>query len=98
MLIQMVIGSAIMVVTAGVSALSLWGLEAFLRVSHGWVIRTPHGPRLVVVLSAVMLWTVALMTASVWIWALALWAPSRVAPQSVRRRCGLWFGAGLPWP
>ncbi|MBS8229144.1 ion channel [Vannielia litorea] len=74
MLIQLVIGSAIMVVTAGVSALSLWGLEAFLRVSHGWVIRPPHGPRLVVVLSAVMLWTVALMTASVWIWALALWA------------------------
>lgn len=73
MLIQLVLGSAIMMATAVFSALSLWGLEAFLHRVHGWVVAPPHGPKLVAVLSAVMLWTVLMMTVSVWIWAFALW-------------------------
>ncbi|MBY6151973.1 two pore domain potassium channel family protein [Vannielia litorea] len=74
MLIQLLLGSAIMAATTVVAALSLWGLEAFLARIHGWVIRPPQGPRLVAAVVAVMLWTLVVMTAAVWIWALALWA------------------------
>ncbi len=73
MLLQLVLGSAIMGATVVISALSLWGLEAFLSRAHDWVVVPPHGPKLVAVLTAVMLWTVLLMTVSVWIWAFALW-------------------------
>ncbi|GHF34738.1 ion channel [Seohaeicola zhoushanensis] len=74
MLIQLVLGSGLIGVTSLAAALSWWGLEIFLVKTHQWVVRRPHGPRLIAVISAVMLWTLLVMTASVWIWALALWA------------------------
>ncbi|QDC08952.1 two pore domain potassium channel family protein [Oceanicola sp. D3] len=73
MLIQLVLGSAIMGLTTVVAALSLWGLEVFLARIHAWVIRPPQGPRLVAAVSAVMLWTILVMSAAVWIWGLAFW-------------------------
>lgn len=73
MLIQLVIGSAIIIATTLVAALFWWGLEAFLNRIHHWLIRPAHGPKLTVVLSLAMLWTLLLITASVWIWAGALW-------------------------
>ena len=72
MLHQLAIGSALIVATSMVAALSWWALEEFLGRTHAWVVRQPHGPKLTIVLSLAMLWTVAMMTASVWIWALAL--------------------------
>ncbi len=74
MLIQIALGSAIIVITSLVSALSWWGLEVILHRTHAWVVRPPHGPKLTVVLSIAMLWTLMMMTASVSIWALALWS------------------------
>ena len=73
MLVQLLLGSALMVITALVAALSWWGLEVFLIRAHKWVARPPHGPKLIVVLSVAMVWTLLMMTASVWIWAVALW-------------------------
>jgi len=74
MLIQLVLGGAIMVATALVAAVALWWLELFLQRLRRWVTRPPQGPRFVVELVAVMLWTLLVMTVSVWIWALVLWA------------------------
>ncbi|SIN80456.1 ion channel [Vannielia litorea] len=73
MLGQLALGSAIMGATTVVAALSLWGLEAFLARIHRWVVRPPQGPRLVAAVTAVMIWTLVVMTVAVWIWALALW-------------------------
>jgi hypothetical protein len=72
MLFQITLGSGLIVLTAMVAALSWWALEVFLQRSHSWVVREPHGPKLSVVLCLAMLWTVAMMTAAVWIWAAAL--------------------------
>lgn len=72
MLIQLLLGSMLIVLTSLAAALAWWALEGFLVFSHGWVIRKPHGPRLIAVLSLAMLWTLAMTTASVWIWAVAL--------------------------
>lgn len=73
MLIQLVLGSALIVATALIAASSWWALEVFLIRTHVWIARPPHGPKLTVVLSVAMLWTVTMMTASVWMWSITLW-------------------------
>ena len=73
MLIQMALGSGIIGVTALAAALAWWALEIALTRTHPWVARPPHGPKLVAVLTLAMFWTIVMMTASVWIWALSFW-------------------------
>jgi hypothetical protein len=43
---------------------------AFVR-GHGWLMREPHRPKLVIVVAGVSLWVLAVVTASVWLWAFA---------------------------
>ena len=66
---QLILGTGLIVLTAVVAALSWWGFEAFLVRTHDWVVRAPHGPKLVMVLCIAMLWTVVMFTVAVWIWA-----------------------------
>ena len=73
MIIQLFVGSILIFATTLSAALSWWGLEVLLSRTHNWVTRAPHEPKLIVVLTMAMLWTVMLMTVSVWIWAIALW-------------------------
>lgn len=73
MLIQLVLGSAIIIATCVVAALSWWALEVCLMRARHWVARPPHGPKLTLILSVTMIWTLIMMTVSVWIWAVALW-------------------------
>jgi hypothetical protein len=71
---QLALGSLLIAITAVAAALSWWGLEAVLVRTHRWATRPPHGPKLTAILSLSMLWALLMMTASVWIWALAFWA------------------------
>lgn len=73
MLVQLLLGSTLIGITAFVAALSWWGLEVVLVRRRQWLMRPSHGLKLIVVLSLAMLWTIVMMTASVWIWATALW-------------------------
>lgn len=73
MLIQLLLGSSLIVATAVVAALSWWILEIFLIRTHNWFAHPPHGPKLMIALSMAMVWTLVMMTSSVWIWAMALW-------------------------
>ena len=73
MVMQLLLGSGLIALTALSAALSWWGLEIILNRTHAWVVRPPHGPKLTAVLSLAMIWTLLMMTASVWIWAVALW-------------------------
>ena len=74
MVVQLIIGSFLMGVTSVAAAMSWWGLEVVLMRTLKWVMRPPHGRKLVMVLSCTMIWALFLMTVSVWIWAIALWA------------------------
>ena len=74
MIIQFMIGGGLIVLSAMVAALCWWGLEVVLTRAHAWVGQEPHGPKLAVLLCLAMLWTAVMVTASVWIWALALYA------------------------
>lgn len=74
MFLQLFMGSILIVATAVFSAGSWLVLEMSLLRSQRWIVRPPHAPKLILVLSLVMLWTVFLMTVSTWLWALAFWA------------------------
>lgn len=73
MLVQLVLGSALICATALVAALSWWGLEVVLSRTREWATRPPHGLKLTAALALTMLWTLLMLTAAVWIWAIALW-------------------------
>lgn len=71
MFYQFLLGSVLIGLTALVAALLWWGLEVILARTQYWVMRPPHGPKLIAALTFAMLWTVLMLTASVWIWAFA---------------------------
>lgn len=72
MITQLVLGSILTLATIVIATLSWSTLEWILRVLHEWAIRPPHGPKLMVVLFLSLVWTLGMMTLSVWVWALAL--------------------------
>lgn len=71
---QLIIGSGLTLATILVSAVSWWVLEYLLIRLHGWSIKPPHGPKLIAVLSLSLIWTLGMMTISVWLWAVAFYA------------------------
>lgn len=73
MLTQLAIGSLLTLATIVVAAASWWALENVLARLHSWAVRPPHGPKLMVVLSLALVWTLGMMTISVWVWAVALY-------------------------
>ncbi|PJF10114.1 potassium channel family protein [Pseudorhodobacter sp. MZDSW-24AT] len=71
MLIQITLGTALLLASIAVAAVSALGLErAYDRLSP-WLLTEPHQPKLVALLCAVSLWVLFILTVSVWIWALA---------------------------
>ncbi|MDJ1008930.1 MAG: ion channel [Paracoccaceae bacterium] len=73
MVSQLGLGAALILATILIGAGVWLGLElAFLRL-HGWLMRPPHRPKLVAALVVALLGTLAMITVSVWLWALAFY-------------------------
>lgn len=72
MLLQIALGSGLLVLNVILMALAALVLEAAFRSAHPWLIAPPQRPKLVLMLVAVGLWVLAIITVGVWIWALAL--------------------------
>lgn len=69
MLIQIAVGTALLILNITLAALAALALEvAFVRL-HGWLLRAPHRPKLVLVVAGVSFWVLGVITAAVWIWA-----------------------------
>lgn len=73
MLFQLLLGSVLIGITALAAALAWWAHEVVVLRLHRWVSRPPHGPKLIFIVTLTMVWTLMIMTAAVWIWAVALW-------------------------
>lgn len=69
---QLLIGSALILGSIIIATFSWWALESILIRLHSWSARPPHGPKLVVILSLALFWTLFMMTVSVWVWAVSL--------------------------
>ena len=71
MLTQIALGTGVMLVSLMIGAASALMLEgAFVRF-HGWLIRPPHRPKMLLLVMLSSIWAVLTITAGVWVWALA---------------------------
>lgn len=68
MLLQLLFGSALTLGSVIIATIAWWALEAILVRLHSWAERPPHGPKLMVVLSMSLIFTLLMMTAAVWLW------------------------------
>ncbi|MBP9185393.1 MAG: two pore domain potassium channel family protein [Fuscovulum sp.] len=71
MFTQIATGSGLLTLNIIVAALAAFWLELAFRWLHPWLLRPPQRPRLLLLLIGVGLWVLAVITAGVWIWALA---------------------------
>ena len=71
MLLQLLIGSLLTLGSVVIATVAWWALEAILIRLRPWEVRPPHGPKLMVVLAMSLIWTLLMMTAAVWLWALS---------------------------
>lgn len=70
MLIQIAIGSALLVLSVMTAGISFWVLEWRLVRLRPWLTRPPHRPKLMLVLCSTAFWVLVQMTVAVWLWAL----------------------------
>jgi hypothetical protein len=69
MVIQIVIGSALMLASILIAGGSLWLAEVLIVRARPWLSREPHLPKLALVVCVSALWIIGLITAGVWLWA-----------------------------
>ncbi len=74
MLIQIAIGSGLLLASILIAAISAWAMEVMFLRGHDWLMREPHRPKLMVLISGVSLWILGIITAGVWLWAGALYS------------------------
>ena len=72
MFIQIAVGSGLLVVNITIAAVAAMVLEVIFLRFHPWLMREPHRPKLVLLIAFVSLWVLGVITAGVWVWALAL--------------------------
>lgn len=74
MLLQISVGSILLIVNITMAAIAAMLLEVAFVKTHHWLLREPHRLKLVVLVAAVSIWMLGVITASVWIWAGAYYA------------------------
>jgi hypothetical protein len=74
MLVQLAMGTGLLLVNITVMAVAAFALETAFARAHRWLIAPPQRPKLMLLLAGVSLWVLAVITTAVWIWALALFA------------------------
>lgn len=72
MLVQIALGTGLLLVNVTVMAMAALLLEVAFRRVHPWLIAPPLRPKLLLMLVCVGIWVLAVITAGVWIWAFAL--------------------------
>lgn len=74
MLLQIAIGSVLILATVLVSGITVPWMERLFVNARPWLHREPHGPKQMLVLCVALVWVLGLLTAATWIWAVAFWA------------------------
>ena len=73
MLIQIALGTVVLMVNILVAALAALVLEVAFRRWHPWRVSAPQRPKLLLMLVCVGIWVLGVVTVCVWVWAMALW-------------------------
>lgn len=72
MLIQIALGSGLLIVNILIMALAALALEVAFRRLHPWLVAAPQRPKLLLMLVGVGVWVLGVITLGVWTWAMAL--------------------------
>lgn len=73
MFLQIALGTCLLLISILIGALSALMMEVAFTYSHGWLMREPHRPKLVLLIAGVSLWVLGVITAGVWLWGLAFY-------------------------
>lgn len=71
MVLQIAVGAALLMTNILVAAVAAMLLEVMFQKTHNWMLREPHRPKLVLMIAGVSLWVLGVITAGVWVWAMA---------------------------
>lgn len=71
MLVQLLLGSALTVVSIVTATIVWWVTELLLSRLHTWSIRPPHGPRMMTILALALIGALVMLAVAIWIWAIA---------------------------
>ena len=71
MVLQILVGTVLMLISLGVAGLSFWVMEIVLARATPWFFREPHRPKMMLALFLAGVWSMWLVTACVWVWAIA---------------------------
>ena len=74
MVIQLALGTVLMLLSILIAGGSFWMMEVWLIRFRPWLTRAPHRPKLILVLCVAAVWIMVQVTAGVWLWALAMLA------------------------
>ena len=74
MFLQIAIGTGLMMLSLAVGGLGILVMEMGFSRFHFWLIREPHRPKLLLVMLGVSFVVLGIITAGVWIWAIAFYA------------------------
>ncbi len=74
MLLQITLGTCLLLVSILIGAFSAMMMELAFSRSHDWLMREPHRPKLMLVIGGVSLWVLGVITAGVWLWGLTFLA------------------------
>jgi hypothetical protein len=73
MVVQIMIGTGVIFLSVLFGGLGVLAVETGFVRSHKWLMREPHGPKLLIFMCAIALLILSIITAGVWIWALTFW-------------------------
>lgn len=71
MMVQLMLGSALMLLTLSVAGVAVWLMELTLARFHDWLAAPPHHLKLMGAMMLAALAALAIVTIDVWIWGLA---------------------------
>lgn len=71
MVLQITVGTALLLTNILIAAVAAMLLEVMFQRTHTWMLREPHRPKLVLMIAGVSLWVLGVITAGIWVWALA---------------------------
>jgi hypothetical protein len=72
MILQIALGTGVLVLNVLIMALAAFLLEVAFRRLHPWIVTPPQRSKLLLMLVGVCLWVLGVITIGVWVWALML--------------------------
>ncbi|MCV2880633.1 potassium channel family protein [Actibacterium sp. XHP0104] len=71
MIHEIAISTVLILMTVLLAGLAFWAAESLVTLVSPWLVRRPHPPKIALVLVGIVLVVLAVLSASVWIWAAA---------------------------